>query len=93
MKLASLSHEKARQLGIRRITGLLVTDVDRDSPADRSGIRPGDVLVQLGRMYARDLESVGQDLDGIQRDEARYIRVLRFHNRGADAYEGQILAR
>lgn len=48
---------RAMSLATRlRIEGRVVTGVLSDSPADRAGIRKGDVLLQLGnnRLYSRD---------------------------------------
>jgi S1-C subfamily serine protease len=85
MKVEPLDGEIARQLGIPQNIGLLVRSVDRHSPADRSGVRPGDLLVQLGRLRVRDLDAAGLELEGVKPDEAKYIRVLRFSRHG-DVY-------
>ncbi|QKV18213.1 Do family serine endopeptidase [Oricola thermophila] len=37
----------AESLGMRRPSGAIVTEVDRGSPADRAGIRPGDVVLSM----------------------------------------------
>jgi len=44
-----LTPEMARQLGIRSGEGVVVAAVDLGSPADQSGIQPGDVIRELNR--------------------------------------------
>ncbi len=50
-----LTPEIARQLGIRTGEGVVVTAVEMGSPADTSGIRPGDVIRELNREKVRGL--------------------------------------
>jgi serine protease Do len=50
MTLGSLTAERARRLGLPAgTTGALITDVDPNGSAGRSGVQPGDVLVQVNR--------------------------------------------
>lgn len=94
LTLEPLGAGAARRLGVRMGSGLLVTDVERHSPADRLEIRPGDLLVLLGRSRVRDLEGVGLELEHVKANEAKYIRILRFGQRGGlDAYDGHIYPR
>jgi len=94
LTLEPLGAGAARRLGVRMGSGLLVTDVERHSPADRLEIRPGDLLVLLGRSRVQDLEGVGLELEHVEPNEAKYIRILRFGQRGgADAYDGHIYPR
>jgi serine protease Do len=44
---ATLTPEEARRVGMPPMRGALVTRVFGDSPADKAGIRPGDVIVAV----------------------------------------------
>jgi serine protease Do len=46
------------RLGLRAEDGLFVTEVSRNSIADRAGLRPGDVIVSLGRYQVNRLEDL-----------------------------------
>jgi serine protease Do len=41
--------ELADQYGIKPDSGVIVTAVERDSPADEKGIQPGDIITQINR--------------------------------------------
>ncbi|NOX21245.1 MAG: DegQ family serine endoprotease [Nitrospirae bacterium] len=45
--IQDLTPELAREFGINKTTGALVSDVLRGSPADRAGIKRGDVIVRF----------------------------------------------
>src|SRR3546814_18617210 len=46
--------ELAQSLGLVRPVGVLVESVYRDGPADRAGIRPGDVITAIDRQPVED---------------------------------------
>ncbi len=74
----SLSAEQALTRGLARPVGVLVQDVQEGSPAERAGIRSGDVIVHIEGREVQDLEAlrfriatytVGQSVSvGIVRD-------------------------
>ena len=48
--LGNLTAERARRMGVPSgTTGALVTDVDPSGSAARSGVRPGDIILQVNR--------------------------------------------
>ncbi|MBI1368519.1 MAG: trypsin-like serine protease [Planctomycetes bacterium] len=49
--------DRAR-LKLGRVAGVLITDVQNGSPADKAGLEPGDVIVQLGRHRIDTLDSL-----------------------------------
>jgi serine protease Do len=49
LKLQDLTPQLSRQLGIRVEEGVLVTHVEPGSPADRAGLRRGDVLLEVNQ--------------------------------------------
>ena len=53
LDVKALTPELARQLGIRSADGVVVAGVESGSPAERSGIQPGDVVRELNRQRVR----------------------------------------
>src|SRR5436305_3509445 len=49
LSVEPLSGDAAAQLGLTIAAGLLVTDVVAGSPADKAGLRRGDVIVEVGK--------------------------------------------
>jgi serine protease Do len=50
--------------GLPEVDGLLVREVEQDGPADRAGLRRGDVLVATGGRELRSLDDLYDVLDG-----------------------------
>ncbi len=53
VKVEDLSREAMEKAGLSRPAGALVKEVVTDSPADKAGIRAGDVILQYGRVRVR----------------------------------------
>jgi serine protease Do len=49
LRVESLSQDLADQYGVKPGAGVIVTLVERDSPADEKGIEPGDVITEINR--------------------------------------------
>ena len=66
MALGNLTAERARRLGVPAgTTGALVTDVDPNGSAARSGVQPGDVILEINRQEvssAADARRLLQDV-------------------------------
>ena len=57
----SMTPELARSLGLSDVKGLLIAGVYRQGPADKAGIRPGDVLLEVkGEEVISDLQAMGK---------------------------------
>ena len=52
----AITEQVAQQLGLERSEGVLVLDVVPGSPADRGGLEPGDVIVELAGETVRTVE-------------------------------------
>lgn len=48
VEVQNLTPELAPLFGLERPTGFLIAGVYRDGPADRAGLRPGDIITQVG---------------------------------------------
>jgi serine protease Do len=82
-KLASLTPKTRQQFNIADdVQGVLVTDVDADGPAADQGLRPGDVIQEVGQAKVeapRDVDNATQAAR-----EAKQQAVLILVNRGGD---------
>jgi len=72
-----LDAETAQQLGVRVAEGALVRQVFADSPAQRAGVRPGDVIIRLGRFPVNSQFSFINALGMLGPDERISLQVVR----------------
>ncbi|UCD34709.1 MAG: DegQ family serine endoprotease [Nitrospiraceae bacterium] len=56
--IQNLTPELAKEFGIEKPVGALVTDIFRGSPAEKAGIRRGDVILQADSKKIKDVESL-----------------------------------
>jgi bifunctional DNase/RNase len=75
-----LSAEVARYFGFEKETGVIVTEITRDGPADRAGLRKGDILVRLDRKSVEGLEDVHKAMEKKNTSDAMRIDVYRKGN-------------
>jgi hypothetical protein len=68
-----LSPQIARYFRYRKKTGVIVTEIDRDSPAERAGLKRGDILVRLDKKSIKKTDDVRNALEG--RDASKSVRV------------------
>jgi serine protease Do len=69
-----------RAVGLPEREGLLVRMVEEDGPADRAGIRVGDLLVAAGEQPLRGADELYEVLDGLEPGGTLTLAVVR----GAD---------
>ena len=69
--------EIARRYRLLVQEGLLVASVTRGSPAERVGIKPGDVLIQVDRYKVTALGELGLILENVRKGERVLIRIIR----------------
>jgi len=57
LRVASLSAEQAERFGLPAdgVSGMLVVDVEQESPAERAGLRPGDIINEINRARIENL--------------------------------------
>src|SRR5262249_38250050 len=54
VRISSLTADMARRLGLPNNQGAMIVDVQPGSPADRAGLKSGDVIVKLGERDVND---------------------------------------
>ena len=70
----------AAALGLRRGDGVLVSEVERGSPGDKSGIQPGDIIIGLDGRKVSDLEEVRSILRLFRVGDSVPLRIKRARN-------------
>ncbi len=66
-------------MGLDEAEGLLVRFVEQDSPAERAGVREGDVLVSAGDLPTIDVDDLHRVLAGA--DESLVLGLIRVNDR------------
>jgi serine protease Do len=69
-----ITPELARQFKLPTNDGVLVAEVEEDSPASRAGIRAGDAIVEVNRRRVRDLKSFEDALGRAEQDVLLFIQ-------------------
>lgn len=83
----------ARRFSLRRAGGVIVMGVEPRSPADRAGVKPGDMLVLLGPYSLTGCDMLGQLLAKIGPGDAIEARLLRIFRTNLYEYEAVLYAR
>jgi serine protease Do len=69
-----------RAVGLPEREGVLVREVEADSPAHRAGIREGDLIVEAGGQPIRNADDVYDALAGVEQSGVMTLSLVR----GAD---------
>jgi serine protease DegQ len=77
VEVANITPELAESLGLAGTRGAIVGGIERGSPADRAGIRLGDVIVRVGDRAVTDLTSTLNAIADIPPGKTVQVRVQR----------------
>ncbi len=78
LRLEEMTPQQAEKLGLPRPIGVFIVEVASRGPADRVGVRRGDILYQLGRYHGfSNLDDIGRLLKDVQPGDQVYISWLR----------------
>lgn len=72
-----LTPELAHAFGLRDRAGAVITRVQPDSPADKAGLKPGDVLVEVNGRPVRDSADVRNSIGLLRVGEQVNLTVVR----------------
>jgi serine protease Do len=65
MTVQALTSDLAERYGLEPDAGVIVTVVERDSPADAEGIQPGDVIQEINRQRIANLKQFRQAMKAV----------------------------
>ena len=73
------------RFGARSTAGVLIVRVEERSPAARAGVRPGDLLVRIGRFPIPNSDVLGPLLEDVEPDTPADLTLWRLMR--GDVYE------
>jgi serine protease Do len=81
LQLQDVTPDLAQQRGLTTDHGVMVTDVQSDSPAAQAGVRPGDILLQVNQQTVSSVADVKKAM--AQADNADTLLLLVQRERGS----------
>ena len=81
MEVSELNRELARKYGISESRGVLVTYVENNSPAERAGIREGDVIIEVNRESVMNLDEYYEAVKEAKKGDKILFWIKRGRNR------------
>jgi serine protease DegQ len=77
IEVQEITPEIAESFGLKSTNGALIAGVLRNGPADRAGIRPGDVLIAVGGKPVKDSSSLLNLIAALPPDEVVPLSLMR----------------
>ena len=91
LSVEALTGDAALRLDLPVNRGLLVTDVQPGSPAEKAGLRRGDVILEVARRSADDPANLYKALGALKPGESLLIYVHRAGGSGGGGGANQYL--
>jgi S1-C subfamily serine protease len=80
VQLTDLTPQLGQYFGVEDGNGVLIREVDKDSPADKAGLKAGDVIVAIGDEKVADSRDVSDLIHDQKAGTAVEIGIIRDHN-------------
>lgn len=77
MDVQAMTPDLAARLGVNDADGVVVTDVKPGGPAQRGGIRRGDLVIEVNRKPVRSVKDYGAALKGVGKGDSVLLLVRR----------------
>ena len=77
ISMQSMTPEIAESLNLPKVSGVLVTSVMDGSPADKAGLKPGDVLTGIGNKPVNDDASILNLISALKPGTIATLKVMR----------------
>ena len=83
MVVKEITPELAKNFGISETSGLIVVQVENNTPAAEAGLRPGDIIIEIDQVAAENLEQFEQKIKDYKEGDTILFLVKR---RGTTVY-------
>ncbi len=77
ISMAPVNDEIARNLKLSSVNGVYIADVVKDGAADAAGLKPGDVLVEIGNVKVSGSASVQEAVNNFHPGDKTSVKVIR----------------
>ncbi|MBN2313688.1 MAG: trypsin-like peptidase domain-containing protein [Sedimentisphaerales bacterium] len=78
MRVSELTDRVARQFGFQSAYPILiVTDIDRDGVADQTGLKQGDLILEVNNATVRDLKELSLEMEKINEGDLVEVKIMR----------------
>ncbi len=77
LSVEELTPALAKQFGISDTSGLVVVDVESNSPAREAGIRPGDLILEIDQEPIKDLDSFNKKIQKYKKGDTILFLIKR----------------
>ena len=81
--IAPLTADKAKELGYEKDEGVLITEVEDNSPAARAELRPGDLITEINR---EKITSVAECKDAMAKAKGKESILMLIKRQGASRF-------
>ena len=75
--IQDVTDELSPSFGVKERQGVLVADVMRGGPADKAGLRPGDVVVEFGGVKVREVPDLQRRAAAVLPGQTAKVTVIR----------------
>jgi serine protease Do len=79
--LKEMSADLAAYFAVKAGEGVLITDVEKETPAEKAGLKPGDVIVQFTDKAVKESGDVHEALAALKKGDHAAIMVVRHGKR------------
>jgi serine protease Do len=80
LSVQELTPELAKKMGLKNDKGLVVTQVEKNSPADDAELRPGDVIREVDQKEVKDVEEFNKQIKSFKKGDTILFLVERKGN-------------
>lgn len=77
VRMQELTGQLGEYFGVAHGNGALISEVDRDSPAEKAGLKAGDVITKIGDDNVRDYDDVVDYIADLDPGDKTTVTVLR----------------
>ncbi|MFZ0450351.1 MAG: DegQ family serine endoprotease [Desulfatiglandaceae bacterium] len=77
MTVEELTPKLARDMGLKEKSGLVVTGVEKNTPADEAGLKMGDMILEVDRKPVETLEIFNKKIGGYEKGDTVLFLVKR----------------
>jgi predicted metalloprotease with PDZ domain len=83
IRLLDMPPDLAAYFGVKAGEGVLVTGVEKETPAAKASVKAGDVIVQVGEKIVKESDDIHEALAGLKKGDSVVLTVVRHGKREA----------